>query len=356
MADTSSGVPKLVARRLDTIAAVTLAVLALAAFGVQALTVGPQTTQLETVLFNLLQFLLSTGFAWFGSRAVTKTEFEDSLKRFAISAYRRVADIEVMVARLQARIDSMRADRPVDECHDLNVIAAVVDDTSQVVNSSIADWADVIGAELMAIERIRYLERRKDEIESTETADPTAELRAKVQEIDKQIASLTSALPPRLRMDVARETRTPYQKRFAAQWMADRHREQDGLRLRVVAGAQYRCDRDVESVTFQEPLYLDLTAQDGIAVFDSSGLALGRALNNSPQPYREFRDTLAMCYGADRLEARFEKITTRKVNDRAKMVWYQLRIASAPGKSFGPGANDWHTEKAIKKSVDSAPA
>jgi hypothetical protein len=44
-----------------------------------------KTTKLETVLFNILQFLLAVEFAWFSTRAIVRGEFEGSLKRFAVA-------------------------------------------------------------------------------------------------------------------------------------------------------------------------------------------------------------------------------------------------------------------------------
>ena len=89
----------------ELIAAGTLGVLVIACFAVQALALSEKTTKLETILFNCLQFLLTVGFAWFGTKAASRTEFEASLKRFAISAYRRISDIEEIVQRLQIKIE-----------------------------------------------------------------------------------------------------------------------------------------------------------------------------------------------------------------------------------------------------------
>jgi hypothetical protein len=82
---------------LDLIGAIALGLLTVAAFIAQAVASGSDTTPLETGLFNVLQFILTAGFGWFGTRALSRGEFEQSLRRFAVSAYRRISDIEGMV-------------------------------------------------------------------------------------------------------------------------------------------------------------------------------------------------------------------------------------------------------------------
>src|ERR1700730_15326474 len=88
--------------------------------------------------------------------------FEQSLKKFAISAYRRIADIERMVERLHTEVREMISDAPKSEITNLRIVDAIVSDTGQLVRSSISAWADVIGEELLAIERIKRLEHEKE--------------------------------------------------------------------------------------------------------------------------------------------------------------------------------------------------
>src|SRR6476646_7497739 len=83
--------------KIEIIAAVVMGSLAIGCFVVQGISTGPTTTKLETSLFSTLQFLLTAGFSWFSSRAVSRADFETSLKRFAISAYRRIADVEHII-------------------------------------------------------------------------------------------------------------------------------------------------------------------------------------------------------------------------------------------------------------------
>src|SRR4051794_14114812 len=96
----------------EVLAAIALALMALAAYATQILLLNEKTTRLEGALFNALQFLLTVGFTWFSSRALTKREFEASLKKFAVSAYRRISDIDRIVARLKRTLDQMTGEEP----------------------------------------------------------------------------------------------------------------------------------------------------------------------------------------------------------------------------------------------------
>ncbi len=138
----------------EIIAAIVMGLLAVGCFLFQAISLNSQTTKLETVLFNLLQFLLTIGFAWFSGRELSRVEFEKSLKQFAIGAYRRITDIDKMLRRLQRELTDMQVLEPENQGN-LHIIDAIVYDTCKVVQSSTDDWADVIGNELIAIEKIR---------------------------------------------------------------------------------------------------------------------------------------------------------------------------------------------------------
>jgi hypothetical protein len=69
------------ATNIELIVAVVLGALALACIIGQGVTLGPNTTATETFLFNGLQFILTSGFAWFSTRAISRIEFEGSLKK-----------------------------------------------------------------------------------------------------------------------------------------------------------------------------------------------------------------------------------------------------------------------------------
>ena len=182
--------------KIDWIVATVLVIIFLGCLALQVLSLSDKTTKLETVLFNILQFLLAVGFAWFSTRAIVRGEFEVSLKRFAVSAYRRISDIENIVASLKSKVAEMRAKNPERDSHDLELIEAIVHDTARIISSSRADWSDVIGEEMLALETIRRLESEKAEIKispATSVTKPDSDFR--VKQIDQKIDTLVSRLP-----------------------------------------------------------------------------------------------------------------------------------------------------------------
>lgn len=339
----NSGKPR--SSNYELIAAVSLGILAIGGFAFQALTLNEKTTRLETVLFSTLQFLLTVGFGWFSTRAVSRNEFESSLKRFAVSAYRRISDIEEMVQRLQSKIGTMRTERANSDCADLDIVSAIVEDTVQVVNSSRDDWADVIGDELLAMETIKHLETEKSEIKAEPNImESTADLDSKVKKIDERINELISSLPARLQYDTRRDENLARSQRHAAEWMVQRHKQEDGLRIKVIAGGDYSCERDPSTLKPSETLYAMVDANSLVNIVDAAGVTLGRALNNSPLIYDNFANALAMCYGSNRIPIEFVQTTgERIVKEKAdkgsvKYTWYSVKVIMKPTYRRKPSA------------------
>jgi hypothetical protein len=315
--------------RFETLAAIVLAILAIGSFAIQALTLEKGTSPRETVLFNTLQFLLTLGFGWFSTRALSRAEFERSLKQFAIGAYRRISDIETMIERLQQRVRQAHGDPEADTVTDLHVVSAVLDDTVLVVRSSTADWADVIGEEILALEQIAKLRREKTELQA-ESGAVQHDLSASenVTAIDEEIQELVKRLPLNLRVVSSRSEDDDTEKRHRVEWMRWRHQEENGLRLRIVAGGIYRCDGDLSSLTPTTALFAMLDgATGGVPIEDTSGRRFGSALNNSPLDYAEFRELLVTTFGITRLPVQFLK----NVGDNGEgTAWYEVKVTADP--------------------------
>jgi|GEM_PF-450610 len=195
--------------KIDWIVATVLVIIFLGCSALQVLSLSDKTTKLETVLFNILQFLLAVGFAWFSTRAIVRGEFEVSLKRFAVSAYRRISDIENIVGSLKSKVKDMRSKNPERDSHDLELIEAIVHDTARIISSSRADWSDVIGEEMLALETIRRLESEKAAIETSPSTSVTkTDFDVRVKQIDQNIDALVSRLPAPLQYEARREENT----------------------------------------------------------------------------------------------------------------------------------------------------
>lgn len=317
----------------EVIAASVLGLLAVLCFIVQMSTFSAKTTTLETALFNTLQFILTIGFAWFSSRAITRNEFERSLKQFGISAYRRISDIEKMISRLQTETNDMIARLPQDDHNELRIISAIVADTNQVVKSSINDWVDVIGDELISIEKIRRLESEKIEIRTTQDiCNNQAEDNKALKDIESQINELKANLPPILRVATEDEKNKDSEKSLlrVAEWLSGKHSEESGLLIRVVAGEHYSPSITVTDFPPNRQLYIEKVGDRGLDVMDDNGVIWGRVLNPLPIEYDNSAKALEKCYGKAKLSIEFMKILKTYESSGGNYFHYSVKVLDQP--------------------------
>lgn len=204
---------------------------------------------------------------------------------------------------------------------------AVLEDTLQVVRSSTADWADVIGDELLTLETINTLRRQKGVLE-TEVSTETEYSPKMLRELDSRIEQLLQSLPANLQIESRRKGDDAYRRRHAADWMKELHERQGGLLLTVIAGGQWRCDGNPKALDENAPLTVG--GHDGVDAFDSAGVIMGRVLNNSPLDYDDFRVALRNCYGNSSLPARFVRQISQRMDKEGLVCWYEVRVTGTP--------------------------
>ena len=197
--------PKQIHSPFEIIAAMVMGLLAIGCFVIQ-ISYDDQTTELETSLFNLLQFLLTVGFAWFTSKASSKQEFEENIRQFAFSAYRRILDLDRSLSRLVSRVNLIRSSYPDERIHELDIITAHTSSMGDTVRSSIADWSDVIGDEIKKQQKLQELEQQYSlarlidiqQIDEDHEIDENPEL----TKLRTEIENLRSELPIMLNYEV----------------------------------------------------------------------------------------------------------------------------------------------------------
>lgn len=317
------------ARTLEIIIAIVMGILTIGAFTIQITMLNKNTTELETILFNSIQFILSMGFAWFSTRAISRSEFDESIKKFAIGAYRRISDIERMISRLRDEIGNMMAHTSDHELHHLEIVNAIVADTIQVVKSSIADWSDVIGDELIVIEKIKRLEEDKIEKESSLQSNKD-DSENKLEEINEQITKLISTLPSYLKYEALERRELSRNLEFASTWLARKHVDENGLELSVVTGDIYVHERDYMSLQENEILHTVKADGNGIDVADESGALLGRLQNNSPLSYAEFSKAFELCYGNHPVKLTFIEAIEGETRNGEFYGWFYVKVLSTP--------------------------
>ena len=140
---------------------------------------------LALVLGTLLQMILS------------REQFLREQKSSALSAYRRVLDIRRAIIRLKATLANMRLTSPQERRSDLDIVEAIADGLSDTADSSIGDWHDIIGEEMVAFNRIGTL---ISDLKSSPATDSRlgeeADQRSIRTEMRAEIDRLRSTLPP----------------------------------------------------------------------------------------------------------------------------------------------------------------
>lgn len=166
-------------------------------------------TKTEGTLFNILQFVFSVSFAWILSKSSSEREFKESQKKFAISAYRRILEIENTNIRLLNNITGYMNDLPKEYYHQMVVLEQTCQGIKDTIKSSISDWADIIGDEIKTISKIEGVKNVKESLEleklsktktSQKTPDQNSFLMKKISSLEDDIALLYESLPAQLQV------------------------------------------------------------------------------------------------------------------------------------------------------------
>nr|WP_298135956.1 hypothetical protein [uncultured Pseudomonas sp.] len=169
------------------------------------------TTKTESALFSVLQFILSIAFAWILSTKSNEKNFQDSQKKFAIAAFRRIKEIERALSRAQQLVvtDSEGKASPRVGHHGLIVSLLSAQDA---VNSSIADWGDVIGSEIQVaaeIEKLKSLRKTADKFERDYIDNLRREVAPASPELAPKIQALQESLPGSLKITESQDADHP---------------------------------------------------------------------------------------------------------------------------------------------------
>lgn len=314
----------------DIVAAISLAIMALAAFALQLVSANHQTSIRETALFNTIQFILTIGFTWFGTRIVSAGEFEKSLKKFAIGAYRRISDIDIILNRLKSMLRANIIENPkCSACSDLQIATAVIDDAMQMTASSVSDWGDVIGDEIKKLQSIANLEEEKRRLTNAHLEMALDNRFTQEREkINSEISKIKNSLPATIQISRQNYLSTDRMSNYAAEWLSRQHNLMKGLRLDVTTGEAWG---DYDAAILLKPgdlLQADDTTNGGIDIINSEKIVVGRVLNNSPMAYDDFREMIKVCYGTANLSLKFSEFQNK--SEQEKRAWYVVTVLNTP--------------------------
>jgi hypothetical protein len=139
-------------------------------------------------------------------RIDSRKQYQENLRQFALSAYRRISDIGKSVKRIKYTIEAKRISYPKDRIHELDAIEILAEELADTVSSSMLDWVDIIGDELKKKERIESLQLEQQHLEQQAIINAKKndnETLQRLEEVRGEINSLKSDLPLLLQKDIS---------------------------------------------------------------------------------------------------------------------------------------------------------
>jgi hypothetical protein len=167
------------------------------------ITGAENVTKTELALFNILQLIFSIGFSWIISSYFSEAGFIESQKKFAIGAFRRIKEIERSISRAQTLLNTDQDERDGKQLHRHQPVMISLMSAQDAVNSSIADWGDIIGDEIhltKEIIRLKALRKSADKFEK-EYLDNLGKSKKEDEDLEREINELKSRLPASLRLE-----------------------------------------------------------------------------------------------------------------------------------------------------------
>lgn len=178
---------------LQLILLLIIAVLSAAVFAVEG--IATALDPIVVVLLDALQFAFAIALGAIIQRILSSEDYQKGLRQFALSAYRRISDIKFSVSRLIKEVEQRRVGYPENQVHELDLINAIAENLDRTVQSSVDDWVDIIGDEIVTV---RKIEKLQDEVRVASAIDDQVQdpvLEARLLELTTRINNLKSDLP-----------------------------------------------------------------------------------------------------------------------------------------------------------------
>lgn len=169
------------------------------------------STKTESTLFGVLQFILSIVFAWILSTKNSEKNFQESQKKFAIAAFRRIKEIERALSRAQHLLAADTEAKTGTQGRHHGLMASLLS-AQDAVNSSIADWGDVIGSEIQVaaeVEKIKSLGKTAEIVERAYIDNLRREVPSARYELAPKLEELQDSLPNSLRIAESQVSESP---------------------------------------------------------------------------------------------------------------------------------------------------
>jgi hypothetical protein len=269
---------------------------AIVIFMAEFLSADIQTNQYTAIPYKFLELFLSIGFGWILQRVGLRRETQDELKQFALSAFRRITDIGKSVIRINETISHMRPAYPEDKIHELDILQSIAVEMNDAINSSIADWADIIGEEISKKEKLDELQQEKMALTQQKQSEDTEQTAQRIGELSREIDKLRSSLPYLLRSDIVNyqqaEDSFPREGR-RVEIVIDHYQQEAKLHscitLRVDPFIDIRAKAKLDNIMLEKPYSIRIDqgmGQQHALICDKNGHEFGEVKNPLPSIYK----------------------------------------------------------------------
>lgn len=286
--------------RLDAILSVLLLVATVITILLEIFLSGSTTTRLEISLFSILQFLFSLSFTWVIARMSLREEFQQSQRKFAISAYRRIIEIRNGADRLIARATAQTGDTSTPERHGLDIVTEIGIGIRETIRSSISDWADIIGDEIEAVEKIQIIREQQAQKERVDELDAGATDESQ-EESNAAIEKLLSELPLPLRVAALEKSDSFMNRVKKARSMLKREKAKTGHIEVKGFSEKDAVDSDIYSYTEGDILHVktgddNKTRIGALIAYNDAGQSVGIIVNMFPELSYDYQDAAGLLF------------------------------------------------------------
>ncbi|MFC6672291.1 hypothetical protein [Marinobacterium aestuariivivens] len=271
---------------------------------------GGTVSRTESALFSVLQFVFSLSFAWYLSKEASQEDFEERQRKFAISAFRRIKEVEVQINHLLKRLEQAKRGEESEQLHGLDIASVMAQSIQKTAQSSKLDWADVIGDQIESLEQIEELQ----DIEVDEEPEDTGMDSASTQ-LSEKIEELKNSLSSELKLYASERGRPRPRMQFAQRLTKDGY-----LTLRGFADTDWDGLRDPNKLSVGEAITVKLGDHRNrvatLCVYDDDGHYVGSFINSSSAPYGEFSTAVCQAMGSCTFAGEIVEVEQKKSDSK----------------------------------------
>lgn len=253
-------------------------------------------TKTESTLFNVLQFIFSTIFAWLLSAFIGETQQTESQRKFAIGAFRRIKEIERAVNRTQKYLGNLE-----EGCDELtkakvNAVKGGLASLQDTVRSSIADWSDIIGDEIQIANEMQRIKKMRNDFDDSADEERNNQ---RNENVNDRLSELAKSLPASMANEL--EIDEEYELNDIEEELANDWSTNEGLILHGFWEPDAGFGSDLSQLKHDDRLFISRgmtnVRPNTLMLSNTDGNQLAVIINRYSGNYDEFLTAMESFYG-----------------------------------------------------------